>query len=216
MIRHRCPWCGEYLPPLFERYDQSGWLYALQKPLCPKCNRPYERKHDGKSSLGGKIGFGWAVLCFAAYFAWRQFEEGVVYNCLLVLCLLLLSVTIPLRQQSPFVRHYSKKEKSAVPPKQKVKTQLTWTPRENEGLKFPKAQIEDGEIFPACFFDADKTLISPALCVTLENIEWQGSRQCTCEISLVLDNAPAEQLLCQGNSFELYLYHRAIAAGEIR
>ena len=115
----------------------------------------------------------------------------------------------------PYERDIKKKERKNIPPKKKVRVAIAWTDHKEKGLLLPRLSMANGEILPACFLSLDGVPISTALCVTLEELHWTDSRHCDCQVSLVLDDAPAGQLLREGNSLYLYHNYQQVAVGRI-
>lgn len=113
----------------------------------------------------------------------------------------------------PYMRKidHAPARESIEKPKQPVC--ITWNFRQNQGLLFPRIQVPNGEIFPACFMDANGTPLNSPLCVVLENINWINSRSCLCDISCVLDDVPARTLFDTGKQFRLYYNQQEVAKG---
>ena len=211
MIQHRCPWCGERIP----FHLQIGPL--LWKPVgpevCPKCKKPY----TSNSSRNRVIVLTAAVagIYLINYIIKRFINNEISYWLLGIAGLMLLALVSAELCRIPYARDIKKKERLSILPKRSADVNLSWENHKNEGLWLPRLQVLDGEIFPACFMDAEGAPISTALCVALTDFFWSDNYHCTCKIHFVLDDAPEEILFRKGNQFYLYHYYRKIAKGTI-
>ena len=218
MLKHRCPWCGEWLP----RYKPSmNYLAPKEPPICPNCKKPFTLYEIKTLRHFLRTGLKWFViltLLFETKFA-LHFNIAWAKNIWFYIgCILLLIYLTIVTHQQPMERFYDRKEDNGVFAflrKERVAVYVQWAERKNKGLWNPKKQIEEGEIFPAYFKDQAGNLISSGLCVVLEEIKWTGKRQCNCEISFVLDDVPAKKYLQPNNQFYLYYYDRQIATADI-
>lgn len=204
MLIHRCPWCGEELS-------------ILPKTKCPVCKNSitaYRNKEKGIPKSG--ILF-LLILCFLFFpfrypFAiidlplWADLIHYIILD-VIVLCLL---------GSSPYRRGYVKQNNSNCIQKNQICASISWEAHKNEGLLCPKLQVPNGEIFSACFIDANGQPISTALCVVLENIHWENPHRCTCTIKLVLDDVAAQDLFQKHNTLNLYYKYRLIAKGIVQ
>lgn len=211
MIKHRCPWCGKYLPL---KFPIRQILWTSNKPdLCPNCKNPYTGYRNVKGAVGLFFGI---VIVYIISGALNHFKDGSLPNTVLVvigfilLCLLVLG-----SYQFPSGRFIDRKSPAFPMPKKKTFAVVAWASHKQKGLLIPRFQIKNGEIFPACFINEEGSPISDALCVTLENLHWLGIHRCTCHISLVLDDVPTESLFLPGNQFYLYHNKKQIAKGTI-
>lgn len=202
MFRHRCPWCGEKIRVL------DALTSILKKKKCPICG-----KHiDFIVSRRWYIFF--FPLCLIAGMINRQVrmdnalsKKSVAYIEPIAIFLVFFVFILYLR--FPHKRKWDKLKKIK-------EVKLNWLPASQKGLRLPRFQVIDGEIFPACFFNAKGILISQTLCVALEKIHWKGKRRCECRISFVLDDVDPEPYFQKGNRFYLYYEYRKIAEGEIQ
>lgn len=217
MLIHRCPWCGECLTFLSTSRNQ----YKNEPLKCPKCKNicvVYSKKSQGNGRNRTKIS---KIILILMVFLWIPFRSpfSVIkwwQNPLLCIVMYLsLGIMLLWIWYLPYGRGTSKNDEKRRMQSENYKTDVSilWEMRKNEGLLCPKLQVPNGEIFPACFMNADGQPISTALCVVLENIHWESSHRCTCTIQLVLDNISAQDLFQQGNTFNLYHNYRLIAKG---
>lgn len=204
MLIHRCPWCGEK-------------LHIFPKTKCPVCKNSVTL--DSKKGKGiSKSGILFLlVLCFLFLpfrypFAiidlplWADLIHYIILD-VIVLCLL---------GSLPYRREYGKQNHSRCIQRNQICASVSWEAHKNDGLLCPKLQIPNGEIFPACFIEANGQPISTALCVVLENIHWENSHCCTCTIKLVLDDISLQDLFQKNNTFHLYYKYRLIAKGIVQ
>lgn len=215
MLRHRCPWCGEQLPILHTR----KYVEKKSPCRCPACKKAYTIYCKGNKGNGRKftaIGMSALLLiCFLCipfrppfsivrlHFPWW----GMLLCVVGMVFVFLWGLSLPCaREKDPENRTRSQE-------KQKTSVCLLWKKHKAAGLFLARAQVPNGEIFPAVFQDENGKIISTALCIVLENIEWSGRRNCRCDISLVLDNIPVETLFCAGNRVNLFYKDRCIATG---
>lgn len=216
---HRCPWCGEKLLPPPPFYNQYKNVF-LKCPVCKNKYTVYNKRNKGNGTNRTKISAAILLLiCFLGIPLRPPFsivEWSAIPLWGMAICILLLMGILLWILHLPYGRSIPKKEKKLLSDKYKKSVFILWETHQNNGLFYPKLQIPNGEIFPACFTDANEQPISTALCVVLEDIKWADKRQCTCNIHFVSDNAPAEELLCSGNQFYLYHNHRLIAKGKMQ
>ena len=111
-------------------------------------------------------------------------------------------------------RHNCKKEKQENA-KPFANVNIVWDSHKHGGLIAPRLRILKGEIFPVCFMNAEKTTISGALCVVLDDLKWSGTHRCTCNIQLVLDTLSEKNFFQKSNKFYLYHDYQKIAEGII-
>ena len=199
MLKHRCPWCGEKIKSI-----------GLKSPTCKNCG---SRIHIMRKQLLiaaiilflTAVPFARSILIRARYTFNMELSHRltVLYSVLLDLCILCFAVLL----NKPYTR-----EKKRLDAK-KTRATLRWSKGSDGGLFFPRWQAPNGEIFPACFMDADGTPISTALCIVLDNIKWSGLRRCSCEIQFVLDDIDTKNYFKKGNRFYLYYDYRKIAEG---
>lgn len=218
MLRHRCPWCGAVLP--FALFNRSEHPYSLSHalPECPICKKEhefYQKKNEGNGSKRTKLSLWLFVLLalvivlplcslrFRHDIPWWVTLAGLPFAILIFI----YGLSFPYMRKTKHAHARENIEK----PKQPVC--ITWNLRQNQGLLFPRIQVPNGEIFPACFIDANGTPLNAPLCVVLENINWINSRSCLCDVSLVLDDAPAKALFDAGEQFCLYYNQQEVAKG---
>ncbi len=205
MLIHRCPWCGERL----------RLLPQMKCPVCKNKITIYSKKDKSrKKNLDKKIGILFLlILCFT-YFPFR-FPFAVIdlpwwadlVRLLILDGLILWIISLP------YERKYMGRDETYCIEKQKMSASIVWETKDREGLSCPKLLVKNGEIFPACFMNADGQPISTALCVVLENIHWESSHRCMCTIQIVLDDVSSKNLFQKGNTFNLYHNYRLIAKG---
>ena len=221
MLKHRCPWCGEWLP-MEHKFVRNFilLLYRKEEPLtCPKCHKSYH-EYRAKEGLTFKRISLTVILILVLIVVFDIIKRSMILVLSDVNPIILLLVVIPCifaascLGNGPYERHYSKTEKLNISKKVVLGT-IHWKGHGSNGLFMPRLQVKEGEIFPAYFKDQAGNLISSGLCVVLEEIKWTGKRQCNCEISFVLDDAPSERYLQPNNQFYLYYYDRQIAEGAI-
>lgn len=220
MLKHRCPWCGEWLPGYELHLDLISKLVELKDPpSCHNCKNVYmlhgiSKQHFLKVEIKVII-FG--VLLAVAVCFWTSIKKDInmLWGLFLIMGILFVISEIILFKQVPFERLYNRKDNSIFSflRKQKVSVNIQWISKKSSGLWRPQLQVQDGEIFPAYFKDTEGNLISSGLCVVLEEIKWTGKRQCNCEISFVRDDISAERYFQKGNHLYLYYYDRQIAEG---
>ena len=211
MLKHRCPWCGEYIPFHFPVCYNNFWRY-IDPMTCPKCKKPHISYGDNTCLFISLAAL--AIVFIAAYFI-KMFQSIILHWLLGIIAFIMLVVIVYELFQEPYFRITDKKDTPAILSKCTVKVILSWEKRKKEGLWLPRFQVLDGEIFPACFMDKDGTPISTALCVILEKIRWTNSHRCTCNISFVLDDIPEKTFFQKENRFYLYHNYRKIAEGTI-
>ena len=223
MMNHRCPWCGEWLPIESRGRSLIRDSYRKHHPLtCPHCKKPYrERWREERPgvvwvALLMMLGYVLACLGFQYLFEWLgrlgwRIPDALALLVVAGLCLLLFY----LLPGAPFERCESALERARRLSAGKA-AEIRWEAAKAGGLRWPRLHVSDGEIFPAYFLDAGGRLISAGLCVAMEEIVWTGARQCSCHISLVLDDVPAERYLRPGNRFYLYQHYRRIAEGVVK
>ncbi len=210
MIQHRCPWCGEKIPV----HIDIGPLIWRGPDLCPKCKNPCTSNTSTNSIAFMAVGLiGPYILSF--FIEKLKNNNLISYYVLGIAELILLALVFIEFFRIPYARDIKKKEMLNVVPKRSVNVNLSWENHKNEGLLLPRLQVLNGEIFPACFMDAEGTQISTAFCVVLTDFFWSDSYHCACKINFVLDDAPEEDLFQKGNQFYLYHYYRKIAKGTI-
>lgn len=219
MFIHRCPWCGEKLLPPSPFCNQYKNI-LLKCPACENKYTIYNRKNKGNGMNRMKISaIILLLICFwgipfRAPFSIFEWSKMPLWG--MIICILFLIGTLFWILHLPYGRSLPKKERELLSDKHKKSAFILWETHQTKGLLYPKMQVLNGEIFPACFTDANGQPISTALCVVLEDIKWADKRQCNCNIHFVLDNAPSEELLCSGNQFYLYHNYRLIAKGQIQ
>lgn len=206
MFVHRCPWCGEKISFL----DNLIRFFSKSKEKCPFCGNRIQIniKHYKKHFLF--MGMIYLLIASPLALASRIFyrnsqpsagKTSIYFAFILMMILLLFYFRIPLTRQGEF--H-----------KKCTSVKLNWY-RQKQGILFPRFNVLNGEIFPACFLNPEGKPISTPICVVLENLKWEKGRRCRCTIQVVLDEVSEEGLFCPGN--RLYLYHnrKKIAEGEI-
>lgn len=212
MIRHRCPWCGERIP----FHLQMGPL--LWKPVgpdvCPKCKKPYTpyRSRNRVIVLTAAV----AGIYLIIYLIKSLINNGILYWLFGIAGLILLALVFVELCRIPYARDIKKEERRSTVPKHTADVDLFWEKHKKGGLLLPRFRVLAGEIFPACFMDADGTPVSTALCVVLTDFVWSDHLHCSCKIHFVLDDAPEERLFSKENQFYLYDNHRKIAKGTVK
>ena len=206
MLQHRCPWCGEKISFL----DNLIRFFSRSEGKCPFCGNRIQiniKHYKKRFFFLGIVSCLISSLCLTLsriYHRKSQRFMGRIFSYsgfLLILCFVLLDFRIPLTRQGEF--H-----------KKCTSVKLNWY-RQKQGILFPRFNVLNGEIFPACFLNPEGNPISTPICVVLENLKWEKGRRCRCTIQVVLDEVSEEGLFCPGN--RLYLYHnrKKIAEGEI-
>ena len=211
MIRHRCPWCGEKIP---FHVPIKRLLWQLVDPdVCSKCKKPYTSNSSWSSIVVLAAGLIGAYIIAAII---KETNISVTLYWLLGIAgLILLAIVFVELCRIPYARDVKKKEILYTIPKSSADINLSWEKHDKEGLLLPRFQVLNGEIFPACFMDADGTPISTAFCVVLNDFFWSDNHHCSCKVHFVLDDAPEEKLFRKRNQFYLYYNCRKIAKGAI-
>ena len=210
MLKHRCPWCGEMLP-FRSPIVQIVWK-MVDPDVCPSCKKPYTSHASRNSSIALCITF--IVICIVILILRLDVSPTWYWIVGILGIILLISMFLQLCR-IPYARKVNKKEAAIFKEKITSKVVLFWESKENDGLILPRFRVSNGEIYPACFLNADERPISPALCVVLNNIHWSDSQHCTSEIYFVLDDVNVDELFKNGNKLYLYYYRRKIATGTI-
>jgi len=182
--------------------------------LCPKCKKPYTSYPSWSSAIILAAGL---IVPYILSFSIEKLKNNnlILYWFLGIVAFIFLAVLFIELFRIPYARDIKKKEMQNVVPKRFVNVDLSWENHKNEGLLLPRLQVLNGEIFPACFMDAEGASISTALCVVLTDFFWSDNYHCACKINFVLDDAPEEDLFQKGNQFYLYHFYRKIAKGTI-
>lgn len=210
MIQHRCPWCGEKIPI----HIQIGPLIWRSPDVCPKCRNSYTPNDRWSSFIFLAVGiageYGIVVLI-------KKFSNNtVILNWFLGIAGLIIIALLYIELlRIPYARDIKKKERQYINSKRNADINLSWENHKKEGLLLPRFQVLNGEIFPACFMDADGTPISTAFCIVLHKLSWSDNFHCTCKIYFVLDDVHGEKLFQEGNQFHLYHNYRKIATGTV-
>lgn len=212
MLKHRCPWCGETIP--FRDTFTNVFRKYKEPDICPAC-KEYYKSYPKFLGFLVALFFVFPIGNFcgsvAVLLRYGKFSVNLPISFLFTL---LFTIIIFRFLRTPLKRKTEKGE-SPIAPKFAAIAALSWESHKKEGLRLPRFQVLDGEIFPACFMDKDGVPISTALCVVLEENHWMGGRHSRSKISFVLDDAPEEKLLRNGNRFYLYYDYRKIAEGLI-
>lgn len=210
MLLHRCPWCGEEL------------IRPTKAKKCPFCQNPLvEYRKNNKGNARNRKKYSSAIL-YIIPFLWLPFNppfEIIEWSNNFFLCTFLYSSCIFVLLgllYIPFARDISKENKKIPSAKDKVAVTLSWEKRENSGLASPRLQVPNGEIFPACFLDANGQPLTTELCIVLEDIEWTDSRHGRCKTHLVLDSISSQEIFSKADTFYLYYNRRRIAQGSIQ
>lgn len=211
MLRHRCPWCGEKLS-INLPISRSIWIDS-KVLVCPYCKNEYTTYPDRSSAI--VLAFD-LILLFGCYVLAKVINVSIVYNWIIGIVAGIILISIGIKYcRVPFTRKTINKNKLKSIKKQ-ITSSIEWAIPSEGGFLLPRFQIKPGEILPACFMNTEGTPLSTALCIVLENIHWKGTRNCICEISLVLDNTPEKDLLCKGNHFFIYHNLEKVANGTIK
>ncbi len=205
MFIHRCPWCGER-------------LHLLPQIKCPICRNKItvysSNEKNRKNNRTKKIGVLFLLVVCIMYIPFRYpFAVIDLPWWADLIRLIVLDGIILWIISLPYGRKYAKQNNSNCVEKHKSLTSIIWEIKDSKGLSCPKLQVQNGEIFPACFMDANGQPISTALCVVLENIHWENQHRCTCTIQIVLDTISSQDLFQKNNTFNLYHNKRLIAKG---
>lgn len=212
MLQHRCPWCGEIVP--FKNTFANAFRKYKEPNICPSCQKGFKSYHK-LLGLALAIAIVPAISVFVSSVALSIKNGGfsarflpALISLLLFLGIIILLLRLPLKRDV-------KEGGFPLDSKSAAKVTIFWEKKKQGGLRLPRLQVLNGEIFPVCFLDKDGTPISPALCAVLKKLHWSSSLRCACKISLILDNIPDDKLFISGNQFYLYHNYQKIAKGII-
>lgn len=211
MILHRCPWCGE--KNLFHSPIKGIWRLA-EPDVCPACQKLYTSSVSRSSTIPMIITM--AGVYIIVFILKKINANETLYKLFGIAGLILLALVFIEIYRTPHARYIKKEERLTVASKHTADVQLFWNKHQEKGLLLPRFRVLDGEIFPACFMDADGAPISAAFCVVLKDLVWSDNYHCDCKIQFVLDAAPEEKLFQKGNQLYLYYNYRKIASGTIQ
>lgn len=215
MLRQRCPWCGEQLP-LFIPFKYLPHSVKERIFKCPTCKKEYKiyQKHNKGNGTKRKWLDLFVLLFFIVFFVLLK-VRWIYYPWWLyvVISLSVFAILFLYEASFTYMRSIDAFFSEGNPAKSRQAVCITWEPHRSGGLLCPRLQVQNGQIFPACFSSWIGAPVSSEVFVMLENLDWTSKRTCRCDISVVLDHIPTEPLFREENTFVLYYNGKKIAKG---
>ncbi len=194
-MKHRCPWCGEYVKSPGDRY------FKVKK--CPYCNNKYTnytKSFVNTVFINPYLAVVISISFLAIFGLISMVPYFVIMGVLLVVGFFLPSM--------PF-----EKESNDYVDELQNKAEIIFYSAAESGLKYIRIIVKNKEVFPICFVDENNKPLSPMIYVSTEDIKWQ-ERECNCTMNF-LQYGNIDKEYRPGTRFYIFYNNKKIGEGTL-